>query len=86
MAKRKPVQILSLTDAEKKKITEEIKAFYLDVRGEEIGMIEEQQIMDFFLETLGSVIYNKALDDAFRWHKQVSENMESDYYGLYKNI
>ncbi|WP_125143820.1 hypothetical protein [Clostridium transplantifaecale] len=32
------------------------------------------------------MVYNKALDGAFRWHKQVSENMESDYYGLYKNI
>lgn len=38
MGKRKPVQILSLTDAEKKKITEEIKAFYLDVRGKKLEL------------------------------------------------
>lgn len=84
--KRKSISVLSLTDVEKKKIKEEIKAFYLDTRDEEIGIIEEQQILDLFLETLAPVIYNKALDDAFRWHRDMRENLESDYYGLYKNI
>ena len=60
-------QIVKLNDAQKKQILSEIKAFYLDVRGEEIGMIEEQQILDLFCEHLAPMIYNKALDDAQYW-------------------
>lgn len=83
---QKPYPILSLTDDEKRKIIDEIRAFYLDVRGEEIGIIQEQQILDLFMETLAPIIYNQALDDAFKWYKAMSENLESDYYSLYKDV
>ena len=86
MRSRKPYPILSLTDDEKRKIIDEIRAFYLDVRGEEIGIIQEQQILDLFIETLAQIIYNQALDDAFKWYKAMSENLESDYYSLYKDV
>ena len=77
---------LNLSDEEKKKIQDEITAYYLDVRGEEIGIIENQQIMDLFLEELAPIIYNKALDDAGGWYKKQQENLESDYYALYKDV
>lgn len=64
---------------------EEIKAFYLDVRGEEIGMIEQMHLMELFEEKLAPIIYNRALDDAKLWFGQMMENMDSDYYTLYKN-
>lgn len=76
---------IKLSDAQKKKVQDEIKAFYLDVRGEEIGMIEQLQLMELFEEKLAPVIYNKALDDAKRWFGQMMDNMDSDYYALYKN-
>ena len=41
---------IKLNDQQKKQILSEIKAFYLDVRGEEIGIIEEQQILELFCE------------------------------------
>ncbi len=74
-----------LSEEEKKKILEEISAFYLDVRGEEIGIIERQQILELFLENLAPLIYNKALDDTFRWYQRVQENMEADFYSLYQD-
>ncbi len=74
-----------LSGEEKKKILEEISAFYLDVRGEEIGIIERQQILELFLENLAPLIYNKALDDTFRWYQRVQENMEADFYSLYQD-
>ena len=43
-----------------------------NVRGEEIGMIEQQQILDLFCEHMAPIIYNKALDDAQYWYKQLS--------------
>ncbi len=78
-------QIIKLSDDQKKQIISEIKAFYLDVRGEEIGMIEEQQILELFCEHMAPIIYNKALNDVEYWYKQQMENLSSDYYLLYKD-
>lgn len=85
MKKTRKLPQIKLSDAQKKKVQDEIKAFYLDVRGEEIGMIEQLQLMELFEEKLAPVIYNKALDDAKRWFGQMMDNMDSDYYALYKN-
>ena len=77
---------IQLSDKQKNQLASEIKAFYLDTRGEEIGMIEEQQLLDLFLEHLAPIVYNKALDDSMSWLKEQVENMEVDYYALYKNV
>ena len=79
-------EIIKLNDEQKKQLASEIKAFYLDVRGEEIGIIEEQQIIELFCEHMAPIIYNKALDDAMYWLKGQIGNLEADYYMLYKDI
>ena len=78
--------VIQLSDEQKKQITDEIKAFYLDVRGDEIGIIEQQQILELFVEQMAPIVYNKALDDAQRWYRNQQNNMEADYYLLYKEI
>ena len=75
-----------LSSKQEQQIRSEIKAFYFNVRGEEIGIIEEQQILDLFYEHMAPVIYNKALDDAQHWCRQQAENLQSDYYLLYCDI
>ena len=85
MKKRERIAQIKLSDAQKEKLNAEIKAFYLDERGEEIGMIEQMQLLDLFERKMAPLIYNKALDDAKRWHAQMMENFEADYYALYKN-
>lgn len=79
-------EVIRLSDRQKKQLADEIQAFYLDVRGEEIGMIEQQQLIDLFCEHLAPIVYNKALDDAMGWLKEQAGNMEADYYLLYKNL
>ncbi len=85
MKKTRKLPQIKLSDKQKEKMQEEIKAFYLDVRGEEIGMIEQMHLMELFEEKLAPIIYNRALDDAKLWFGQMMENMDSDYYALYKN-
>ena len=85
MRRRQSLSQIKLSDVQKEKLKDEIKAFYLDVRGEEIGMIEQIQLLDLFEEKLAPVIYNRALEDAKRWFGQAMENVESDFYGLYKD-
>ena len=77
---------IKLTDEQKRRLGSEIRAFFQDVRGEEIGMIQEREIMDLFCEQLAPIVYNKALDDALRWMKGQMENIEVDYYLLYKDV
>lgn len=84
MARRESMPQIKLSDSQKEKLSAEIKAFYLDERGEEIGLIEQMQLLELFEQKMAPIIYNRALDDAKRWFAQNMENMDSDYYTLYK--
>lgn len=84
MERRNLNQIIKLSGEEKRKMMDEIKAFYLDERGEEIGIIEQQQIIDLFLDYLAPIAYNKGLDDALKWYRKQQESLEADYYMLYR--
>lgn len=86
MRRRESLVRIKLSDGEKEKLNSEIKAFYLDVRGEEIGLIEQMQLLDLFEEKMAPVIYNRALDDAKRWFVQRMDNMDGDFYELYKTL
>lgn len=84
MGKKQSLSQIKLSDSQKKKLNDEIRAFYLDVRGEEIGMIEQMQLLELFEQYMALIIYNRALDDAKKWFGQMMDNVDSDYYGLYK--
>ena len=85
MRKRENLSQIKLSDSQREKLMDEIKAFYLDERDEEIGIIAQMQILEFFEEKLAPIIYNRALDDAKQWFGRMIDNLESDYYTLYKN-
>ncbi len=42
-------EVIHLSDKQKKQLISEIEAFYLDIRGEEIGIIERQQLSCFVI-------------------------------------
>ncbi|MFW6265059.1 MAG: DUF2164 domain-containing protein [Bacillota bacterium] len=75
---------LNLSKKEKKQLMDEIKYYFEEERGEEIGIIASGSLLDFFLNNLGKYIYNKALDDAKLWYENRMGNLESDYYAIYK--
>lgn len=78
------ITTIDLTDEQKKNIMNEIHNFFLSEYGDDIGIIKQQRILDLFTEELAAIIYNKALDDVMRWYKRQQENLEADYYSLYK--
>lgn len=47
MARRESMPQIKLSDSQKEKLSAEIKAFYLDERGEEIGLIEKCSSMNY---------------------------------------
>lgn len=73
-----------ISDETKKEILDSIRAYYLDERGEDIGILHQEGLYDLFVEELAPVIYNKALDDAKFWFSRRMDDVESDYYELYK--
>ena len=75
----------SFADEQKKQMLGEITQFFKEEHELELGLIGSERIFDFFQETLGRRIYNKALDDAKKFYENYAGNMEADFYSLYKN-
>lgn len=73
-------------EKEKKQMCEEIARFFSEEHDLELGIIGTGRILDFFQEMLGNRVYNKALDDAKKFYAGYADNMETDYYALYKDI
>ena len=86
----------SFSDEEKKQILSEIACYFRENHDLELGMIGTGGIFDFFLDltiaspegmmVMGDHIYNQALDDANRFFQNYAENMEADFYSLYKDV
>ncbi|HWT76147.1 MAG TPA: DUF2164 domain-containing protein [Mobilitalea sp.] len=77
---------INLTNEEKKQLLEEIQYYFETERGENLGILATESIFDFFLDTLGKHIYNKALDDTKKWYTNRMEDVEADFYALYKPL
>ncbi|MDE5937978.1 MAG: DUF2164 domain-containing protein [Lachnospiraceae bacterium] len=73
-------------EKDKVRLCDEIAAFFKEEHDLELGIIGTGKILDFFQEMLGDRIYNKALDDAKRFYARYADNMEADYYALYKDV
>lgn len=73
-------------EKDKAQMCDEIAAFFKEEHDLELGVIGTGRILDFFQEMLGDRVYNKALDDAKKFYEKYADNMETDYYALYKEI
>lgn len=76
----------ALQEKDRAQMCDEIAAFFKEEHDLELGVIGTGRILDFFQETLGKHIYNKALDDAKQFYARYADNMETDYYALYKDV
>lgn len=70
----------------KKQMRDEIELFFREEYDLELGIIGTGRILDFFQEILGDRVYNAALDDAKKFYEKYADNMETDYYALYRDI
>lgn len=64
----------------RKELTENIKTFFLNERGEELSDFKAAIVLDFMLDTAGPHIYNQAIADA---HSLMSDKLD-ELYGLEK--
>ncbi len=78
------LKVIDLTSEEKAKLIKQIQDFFYTERDEQIGVIAAETVLDFFLDTLGTTIYNKSLLDAKSWFTRGLENLDADFDLLYK--
>lgn len=76
----------SFSEEEKRQMCDEIAQFFKEEHDLDLGVIGTGNIFDFFREMLGNRIYNKALDDAKKFYETYANNMEADYYAMYKDV
>ena len=68
-----------LSDEEKETAKQELIYFFEKEREEQIGVIAAEEILNFFLQSVGNKIYNKGVIDAKR---AVSARMDELNYDL----
>lgn len=76
---------IRLTEEQTREMRARIADWFESERGETLGMIAQQEILDLFLQALAPTVYNNALREAERWYRNIQANMESDYYLLFKD-
>lgn len=69
-----------MDEAVKRVMSDEIKRYFLDERGEELGDLAALLILEFFADKLGAHFYNLGVQDA---HEFMSQRLE-DIYELNK--
>ncbi|KKU50917.1 MAG: hypothetical protein A3A28_01585 [Candidatus Sungbacteria bacterium RIFCSPLOWO2_01_FULL_47_32] len=52
-----------LSDEQRRTVIDEIIGYFATEKNETIGVVAAENILDFFLQSAGNAIYNKALDD-----------------------
>ncbi len=55
---------IHFTKEEKQRMMNDLQHYYEVERGEEIGYIAAEQILDFMLDNIAPTIYNKGVEDA----------------------
>ena len=67
-----------LSDEERKLVKEEMILFFENERDEKIGIIAAEEILNFFLKSVGSKLYNKGIDDAKKALENRYEELQFD--------
>lgn len=60
---------INLDKIKKEQLIEEIKKYFYNESGEDIGNLRGRMILEFFLEKIGPVIYNQGVNDAHTYMK-----------------
>lgn len=58
---------MKINNEDKKEMTEKIKEYFCEERGEEIGELAATLILNFFLEELGPYVYNMGVYDSYKY-------------------
>jgi len=73
-----------ISDEKRRKIITDIIRYFECERGEKIGVVAAEEILDFMLQAFGSELYNKGVEDSFNFLKERFNNLELDVNAILK--
>jgi uncharacterized protein (DUF2164 family) len=65
-----------LSEEQRKLAINEIIDYFVNERGEQIGIIAAEGLLDMFLQTLGPDLYNKGVEDSKKFIKDYLEEID----------
>jgi uncharacterized protein (DUF2164 family) len=71
---------------QKEQLIENIKAYFLEERSEEIGNIAAEALLDYMITEIGPLIYNQAIGDSRKLINEKMQAVEDDLYALEKPV
>jgi uncharacterized protein (DUF2164 family) len=71
---------IELEDARRKQLLTRLQRFYENELEEELSTFRAEQLLDFFLETLGPQVYNQAVQDARGYMQGRLDDLEGEVY------
>ncbi|WP_234998386.1 DUF2164 domain-containing protein [Salirhabdus sp. Marseille-P4669] len=77
---------MNLNNRYKEEMKSKINTFFQEERGEEIGELATQIVLDFVLKELSPYIYNQGIKDAKTIVEQKVMNLEEDLSSLERRI
>lgn len=77
---------VKLSKEQKEPLVRRVQEYFLDERGEEIGDLAAEFLLDYMIQELGPVIYNQAIQDAVKLVGEKMVSLEDDLHSLEKPI
>jgi uncharacterized protein (DUF2164 family) len=78
--------IKKIPHEQKQAIIGQIQRYFQVERGEELGDLGAESMLEFMLQTLGPLVYNEALKDARKVMNERLLSLEDELYTLEKPI
>ncbi len=71
---------IRLTDDRRKRLLRSLGELYLEIFDEELSPYRAEKLLDFFLQTLGPLVYNQAIQDARAFMLDKLNDLDADFY------
>ena len=73
-----------ISEEKRREAIKETISFFENERGEKIGIVAAEEILDNFLEAIGKDIYNKGISDSIKFANERFGTLEMDMDSLLK--
>lgn len=81
-----PMKTMKLPKEQRDQVISKIQQFFEDERGEEIGELAADNVLDFFMTQVAPLVYNQALSDCRHTVNQKVMSLEDDIYALEQKL
>ncbi len=71
---------INLSEERRNDLLRSITALYHNEFDEDLSRFRAEQILDFFLKTLGPVVYNQAIQDARAFLSEKLEDLDAEFF------